>query len=190
MNIREIRNNKQMICVYALVLVPFIYFVFIMIYPLLVSVYYSLTKWKGIGDPKFIGISNYVTMLKSADFWLVTKNTLFLSVVCTIGQVGIALIIAFLMTIRRLRFKAFHRAVIFFPVVMASIVVGYVWRFIYNSNYGLLNAFLRAIGRPEWIRFWLDDQNIVLRMVSIPVILQYIGLYMIILMSAISAITQ
>ena len=97
-----------------------------------------------------------------------TKNTLFLSLVCTIGQVGIALIIAFLMTLRRLRFKAFHRAVIFFPVVMSALVVGYVWRFIYNSNYGLLNMFLNFIGKPEWIRLWLDDQSIVLRSVSSP----------------------
>ncbi len=188
MNTREIRNNKQRIWIYALVLIPFIYFLYVMIYPLFTSIYYSLTKWKGIGDPKFIGISNYVTMLRSPDFWQVTGNTLFLSVVCTLGQVGIALIVAFLMTIRRLRFKTFHRAVIFFPVVMAPIVVGYVWRFIYNSNYGILNAFLNAIGRPDLIRFWLDDQDIVLKTVAIPVIWQYIGLYMIILMSAISAI--
>lgn len=190
MNIREIRNNKQRIWIYALVLIPFIYFVYVMIYPLGTSIYYSLTKWKGIGAPKFIGIQNYLTLFKSEDFWLVTKNTLFLSLVCTIGQVGIALIIAFLMTLRRLRLKAFHRAVIFFPVVMAPIVVGYVWRFIYNSNYGILNTFLNAIGKSEWIRYWLDDQEIVLGMVSIPVIWQYIGLYMIILMSAISAIPQ
>lgn len=190
MNTREIRNKKQKLWIYALVLIPFIYFVYVMIYPLGTSIYYSLTKWKGIGAPKFIGFQNYLTLLKSPDFWLVTKNTLFLSLVCTIGQVGIALIIAFLMTLRRLRLKSFHRAVIFFPVVMAPIVVGYVWRFIYNSNYGLLNAFLNAIGKSEWIRFWLDDQDIVLGMVSIPVIWQYIGLYMVILMSAVSAIPQ
>lgn len=190
MNTRAIRNKKQKILIYALVLIPFVFFLYIMIFPLGTSVYYSLTKWKGVGAPKMIGLSNYVNLFKSADFWLVTKNTLFLSVVCTIGQVGIALLIAFLMTMRRLRFKVFHRAVIFFPVVMAAIVVGYVWRFIYNSNYGLLNAFLTAIGKQEWIRFWLDDQSIVLLCVSIPVIWQYIGLYMIILMSAISAIPQ
>lgn len=190
MNIREIRNNRQKIGIYALVLVPFLYFVYVMVYPLVISIYYSLTRWKGIGDPKFAGISNYTTMLKSSDFWLVTKNTLFLCVVCTLGQVGIALLIAFLMTLRRLKWKAFHRAVIFFPVVMAPIVVGYVWRFIYNSNYGILNTFLTAIGCQNLIRFWLDDQEIVLRMVSIPVIWQYIGLYMIILMSGIAAIPQ
>ncbi len=190
MNVREIQNKKQRIMIYILVLIPFIYFVYVMIFPLATSVYYSLTKWKGIGDPKFVGLTNYITMLKSKDFWIVTRNTLFYCVVCTLGQVGIALIIAFLMTIRRLRWKAFHRAVIFFPVIMAAIVVGYVWRFIYNSNYGLLNEFLRAIGRSDWIRFWLDDESIVLGSVSVPVIWQYIGLYMIILMSAISAIPQ
>lgn len=185
---REMRNRKQKILVYALAFIPFIYFAYVMIYPLGVSAFYSLTKWKGIGEPKFIGLDNYVKMLKSKDFWLVTKNTLFLSVVCTIGQVGIALLIAFLMTLRRLRAKAFHRAVIFFPVIMAPIVVGYVWRFIYNGNYGLLNMFLNWIGKPEWIQLWLDNPNIVLKSVSVPVIWQYIGLYMIILMSGISAI--
>lgn len=73
---------------------------------------------------------------------------------------------------------------------MSALVVGYVWRFIYNSNYGLLNMFLNFIGKPEWIRLWLDDQSIVLRSVSVPVVWQYIGLYMVILMSAISAIPQ
>ncbi len=190
MNIREIKNRKQYVWIYGMLLIPVLVFVFAIIAPLGTSFFYSLTKWKGVGKPKMIGFSNYVTLLQTADFWLVTKNTLYLCVVCTIGQVGIALLISFLMTFKRLRFKKFHRAVIFFPVVMAAIVVGYVWRFIYNSNYGLLNTFLTAIGRADWIRYWLDDKDIVLRCVSVPVIWQYIGLYMIILMSAISAIPQ
>ena len=173
-----------------MILIPFLYFMYVMIYPLVTSLYYSLTKWKGIGNPKVIGLSNYTTLFRTPDFWLVTKNTIILCIVCTIGQVGIALVIAFLMTFKKLKMKSFHRAVIFFPVVMAPLVVGYVWRFIYNSNYGLLNSFLTAIGRKAWIRNWLDDQSIVLGSVSVPVIWQYIGLYMIILMSAISAIPQ
>lgn len=190
MNIREIQNKKQYAWIYSLVLIPFIYFLIVMIVPLGTSIYYSFTKWKGVGSPKFIGLHNYATLINTPDFWLVTKNTLILCLVCTIGQVGIALLIAFLMTFKKLRFKTFHRAVIFFPVVMAAIVVGYVWRFIYNSNYGLLNSFLIGIGKENWIHYWLDDKSIVLGMVSIPVIWQYIGLYMIILMSAISAIPQ
>lgn len=190
MNIRQVRSKGQYAIIYTLVLIPFLYFLYILIVPLGTSVYYSLTKWKGVGNPKFVGLSNYVNLLHDANFWLVTKNTFVLSIICVLGQVGIALIIAFLMTIRRLKLKAFHRAVIFFPVVMAPVVVGYVWRFIYNSNYGLLNSFLNSIGKSSWIRSWLDDPGIVLRTVSVPVIWQYIGLYMVLLMSAISAIPQ
>ncbi len=190
MNIRQVRSKRQYALIYTLVLIPFSYFLYILIIPLGTSVYYSLTKWKGVGDPKFVGFNNYITLLNDHNFWLVTKNTFILSAICVLGQVGIALIIAFLMTIRRLKWKSFHRAVIFFPVVMAPIVVGYVWRFIYNTNYGLLNTFLRSVGKKEWIKSWLDDSAIVLNSVSIPVIWQYIGLYMILLMSAISAIPK
>lgn len=190
MNTREIRSKGQYIIIYTLILIPFLYFLYILIVPLGTSIYYSLTRWKGVGDPKFLGLDNYVTLIHDKNFWLVTKNTFLLSIMCVIGQVGIALLIAFLMTIRRLRFKAFHRAVIFFPVVMAPVVVGYVWRFIYNSNYGLLNTFLTSIGKASWIKNWLDDSSIVLRSVAVPVIWQYIGLYMVLLMSAISAVPQ
>ncbi|SHK56847.1 raffinose/stachyose/melibiose transport system permease protein [Anaerocolumna jejuensis DSM 15929] len=190
MNTREIRSKGQYIIIYTLILIPFLYFLYILIVPLGTSIYYSLTRWKGVGDPKFLGLDNYVTLIHDKNFWLVTKNTFLLSIMCVIGQVGIALLIAFLMTIRRLRFKAFHRAVIFFPVVMAPVVVGYVWRFIYNSNYGLLNTFLTSIGKASWIKSWLDDSSIVLRSVAVPVIWQYIGLYMVLLMSAISAVPQ
>lgn len=190
MNTREIRSKGQYIIIYTLILIPFLYFLYILIVPLGTSIYYSLTRWKGVGEPKFLGLDNYVTLIRDKNFWLVTKNTFLLSIMCVIGQVGIALLIAFLMTIRRLRFKAFHRAVIFFPVVMAPVVVGYVWRFIYNSNYGLLNTFLTSIGKASWIKSWLDDSSIVLRSVAVPVVWQYIGLYMVLLMSAISAVPQ
>ncbi|MGN6712168.1 carbohydrate ABC transporter permease [Anaerocolumna jejuensis] len=190
MNTREIRSKGQYIIIYTLILIPFLYFLYILIVPLGTSIYYSLTRWKGVGEPKFLGLDNYVTLIHDKNFWLVTKNTFLLSIMCVIGQVGIALLIAFLMTIRRLRFKAFHRAVIFFPVVMAPVVVGYVWRFIYNSNYGLLNTFLTSIGKASWIKSWLDDSSIVLRSVAVPVVWQYIGLYMVLLMSAISAVPQ
>ena len=61
-NTREIQNKKQRILIYLLVLIPFLYFLYIMVYPLGVSVYYSLTKWKGIGSPKFVGLANYKTL--------------------------------------------------------------------------------------------------------------------------------
>ena len=188
MNTRELRTNKQKLLTYALVLIPFIFFLYILIVPLGTSVYYSLCKWKGVGTPKFIWFDNYARLWKDKNFWLVVVNTLRYSLYCTLGQVGLALIVSLLLTGKQLKLKAFHRAVIFFPVVMAPVVVGFVWKIIYNTNYGVLNTLLRSLNLDSWIKPWLDDPNIIIYTVSVPVIWQYIGLYMVILLSAITSI--
>lgn len=188
MNTRELRDNKQKVLTYVLVLIPFALFFYILILPLGTSVYYSLCAWKGVGAPKLIWFENFRKLFMDNNFWLVTKNTLIYSLYCTIGQVGLALVISMLLTGHRLRLKAFHRAVIFFPVVMAPVVVGFVWKIAYNSDYGFINTILRSLGMEGSIRYWLDDVSIVLTSVSIPVIWQYIGLYMVILLSAITSI--
>lgn len=188
MNTRELRDTRQKALTYTLVLVPFLLFFYILILPLGTSVYYSMCSWKGVGDPKFILFDNYAKLWKDNNFWLVLKNTLVYSLYCTIGQVGLALIVSLLLTGKRIALRAFHRAVIFFPVVMAPVVVGFVWKIAYNSDYGFINTILQALGLGGWIRPWLDDPSIVLTSVSIPVIWQYIGLYMVILLSAITSI--
>ena len=136
MNIRELRGSRQKTLVYALVLIPFILFLYILILPLGTSVYYSMCSWKGVGEPKFILLDNYSKLMKDRNFWLVVSNTLFYSLYCTIGQVGIALLVSLLLTGKTLLLRSFHRAVIFFPVVMAPVVVGFVWRIAYNADYG------------------------------------------------------
>ena len=127
MNIRELRGGKQKWLVYSLVLIPFILFFYILILPLGTSVYYSMCTWKGVGTPKFVLFSNYAALLKDNNFWLVVKNTLVYSLYCTLGQVGIALLISMLLTGKSILLRAFHRAVIFFPVVMAPVVVVNTW---------------------------------------------------------------
>lgn len=190
MKICEFRTKRQKLCAYLLISVPFIIYLFHIIFPLFTSIGYSFTKWNGVGKPRFIGLDNYLTLFRRDDFWLVTKNTIIISIYCVLGQVGISLIIAFLMTMRKLKLKAFHRAVIFFPSVMAPVVIGFIWRFVYNSQYGILNTVLNTLGLSGWIRPWLDDSSIILRTVSVPVIWQYVGLYMVVLVSGISGIPQ
>lgn len=189
-NILTAKTKQQKAAIYLLVAVPFLLFLTEMILPLCVTFFYSLTRWRGVGSPDWIGLTNYYVLIKSADFWLVVRNTVILAVVCTIGQVGIALILTLLLNIRRLKLKSFHQAVLFFPVMMAPIVVGYIWRFIYNSQNGLLDLLLRALHLEKLIRMWLDDPRIALMSVSVPVIWQYIGLYMIIMLGAAAAIPK
>jgi raffinose/stachyose/melibiose transport system permease protein len=105
-----------------------------------------------------------------------------------VGQIGIAIIITALMSSKLLAFKTFHRNVIFLPVVISAVVVGFLWSMMYNKDYGLLNAFLKNIGLGSLIVPWLDDPGHVMISVSIPIIWQYIGFYLVIFLSAFQSI--
>lgn len=78
----------------------------------------------------------------------------------------LGLIIAILLNSSYLRLRNVYRFVIFFPVILSGVVVGYLWLIVYNGQFGLLNAFLELIGRSDWIRMWLDDPKIVVNSIS------------------------
>lgn len=138
----------------------------------------------------FIGLDNYKTLVQDEVFLLALKNNLIIVFVSVIGQIGIALVLATLMTSRVMKLKKFHRTVIFFPVLLSAVVVGFIWTLMYNKDYGFLNAILNALGMEKLIFPYLDDPNRVLYSLIAPLIWQFIGLYMVILSSGIANIDK
>lgn len=139
---------------------------------------------------KFVGLENYKELLMDGDFWGSFRNNLYIIVLCVIGQIGIPLVLCGLFISRTLKFKEFHRTVIFIPVVLSAVVIGFLWSMIYSKDMGILNLILRSLSMEGLIRNWLNDPDIVLRSVSAPLIWQYIGVYLVIFMSAIQGIPQ
>jgi raffinose/stachyose/melibiose transport system permease protein len=167
-----------------------ILFVMCCIAPLFVAFYYSLFKWDGGPAKTFLGLMNYVQLAADKTFWGAFKNNVTFIVWTVIGQIGIAFVVSMLMISRSLKFKALHRTVIFFPVILSAVVVGFTWKIIYNKDYGFLNRILALIGRAGWIKPWLDDPNIVIPSLAAAKIWQYIGYYMVILLAAIQNIDK
>jgi raffinose/stachyose/melibiose transport system permease protein len=165
-------------------------FVMCCIAPLFVAFYYSLFKWNGGPHKDFIGLLNYLELATDKAFWGAFKNNITFIAWTVIGQIGIAFIVSMLMISRTQRLKTLHRTVIFFPVILSSVVVGFTWKIIYNKDYGLLNSLLTVIGRAEWIRPWLDDPKVVIPSLAVAKIWQYIGYYMVILLAAIQSIDK
>jgi raffinose/stachyose/melibiose transport system permease protein len=163
-------------------------FLAIVVLPLLLSIRYSFFDWNFGKDIKFIGFGNYARLIKDTDFWFSFRNNLIIVAVCAIGQIGFALLLCGLFTSNLLRLREFHRAVIFIPVVLSAVVVGFLWTLIYNKDMGLLNMLLKALKLQWLIRPWLDDPNIVIYSVSAPLVWQYIGEYLVIFMAAIQGI--
>jgi raffinose/stachyose/melibiose transport system permease protein len=156
--------------------------------PIFISVFYSFFDWTGGRNMNFTGFGNYLDLIKDTEFWQSAYNNLIIVILCTVGQVGFALIVSFLLISRSLKFKEFHRTVIFFPVTVSALVIGFIWSLMYNKDYGLINFFLRLLRLERFILPWLDNPNYILITASIPVVLQYIGLYMIMFMGAIKSI--
>jgi len=175
--------------VFWLFLAPIILIFFLnAIFPIFISIYYSTTDWAARVTYNYIGFQNYVELATDMQFWNSARNNLIIVALCVVGQVGIALIISFLLVSKKLRLKEFHRTVIFFPVTVSALVIGFIWSIMYNSRVGLVNFFMRLLGLENFILPWLDDPSYILITASIPVMLQFVGLYMIMFMGAIKGI--
>jgi len=163
-------------------------FVAFVVVPVILAIWFSAFNWSGGRSMTFAGISNYVRLVQDVQFWKTFANNLFLIVFCLVGQIGLGFLVAILMYGRSLRLKEFHRTVIFFPVVISAVVIGFMWSMIYNKDYGLLNYALRGLGLGGWIRPYLDDPHTVMFYASVPVVWQYIGLYMMLFLTGLQGI--
>mgnify|MGYP002412180471 CR=1 FL=1 len=180
---QAIRPKKWL---FVLLLGPgIVWYVFAVILPMLSSVFYSFFS---VRLDKFIGLNNYLELVKDEIFWYSFINNIIITVLCVVGQIGIALIFAALLSTRYVKLKNFHRAFIFFPAILSPVIVGFIWTIMYSTDYGLINFFLRALKLESLILPWLDDPKNVVFFVCIPIIWMYIGYYMVIIISGMSSI--
>jgi len=152
--------------------------------PIAWSAYYGFFDWSGIGDPKFAGWANYAAVVQEPLFWRALKNNIIIVGASIFGQLPIALLLAILLN-RNSWFARAIRSAVFMPMVLSTVVVALIWKYIYHPQIGVLNYVLKAIGLESWAMPWLSDPAINMYAVSIPVIWANIGPYLIIFISAI-----
>ncbi len=170
--------------------IPILVYIFAVFVPLVTSLFYSFFEWKGGPNKTFIGIENYITLLKDTTFWEAFGHNIYLVILCVIGQVGIAFIFVMIISTRFVKLKGVHRTFGFFPSTISAVAVGFIWTMIYDNRRGLLNWFLEVIGQGDKTQVWLNNSDLVMTLVAIPLIWQYIGYYMVILLSATSTIDK
>ncbi|MBQ8095452.1 MAG: sugar ABC transporter permease [Clostridia bacterium] len=186
--LEAIKPSKKTIFLYLLF--PITAFVFTVFFPLLAAIFYSFFEWKNGPTKTFNGIANYIQLFHDATFWKAFGNNIYLVVACLVGQIGIAFILVLFVNSKLAVTKGIHRTFGFFPSTISAVCVGMIWSMVYHNQYGILNWFLKSIGHPELCKVWLNDTANIMLYVSIPLIWQYIGYYMVILFSAIAGIDQ
>ena len=184
--LNAIKPKKSTVIAYLAL--PVLLYIFVVFVPLVAALFFSFFDWKGGPSKTFSGLENYKALLADKTFWSAFSHNIYLVVVCIIGQIGIAFLLVLLINSKTARFKTIHRTFGFFPSTISAVCIGFIWTMIYDSRKGLLNWFLEAINQSDKTQVWLNNSDLVMFLVSIPLVWQYIGYYMVILLSAVASI--
>ena len=178
---------------YALVApIGLIFFIFFVV-PTFVSFFFSMTRWT-LFDWEFVGFENFIQYFKEASLAIGFKNTLIYGFVTSSLKVVLGLALAILLT-GRLRAKGFLRSVIYFPVIVSTIGVGFTFSILLDPNYGAINkaivGFGKMIGWETYGPGWLVDPNLLpLLSISFVDVWKGVGMAMVIYMAGLAAIPQ
>jgi N-acetylglucosamine transport system permease protein len=160
------------------------------IYPALQIFHKSFFMWSAVGDePKFIGMDNFIDMLRDDTFLLALRNTGFLMLIVPVFTLAIALINASILSKSKLREKGFYRTVFFFPAILSFVVIAILWSFIYHPSIGFLNSSMELLGLGEFTMAWLGHEKTVLWALAVTMIWQAAGYYMVMYIAGIDGIS-
>lgn len=172
-----------------LYLIPgFILFIAFGIVPLIFAVYSGFHDFASLSNMEYVGLKYYSKMIHSSEFWECFVNNIQLLVGALFGQVILGFGYACIMSSKAVRARSVHRVIAFYPVTLSAIVIGFVWAMLFDYRHGLINAVFGLLGKNELIRDWLGDAGFVMTGVTLPLMWQYIGLYMVVFLAAMSSI--
>jgi multiple sugar transport system permease protein len=123
-------------------------FLVFLVYPILSSGYMSLTEFSGFGDMIFIGTTNFKQMFNDQLFWTSLYNTLYYTILAVPVGAIIAIILALAMN-QKLVEIPIYRAALYLPSVLPVYAVSFIFIWLLNPRYGLVNLAMSAVGLPS-----------------------------------------
>ena len=154
------------------------------IIPIFQTIYQSFFKTGDFGKGnKFVGLNNYVKVFGDTEVWQALWNTIKYAVV----EVPISIVIALLLAVilnKKLKGRSFFRTVFFLPMVAAPAAVAMVWKWLYNSNFGLVNNIFGIKVN------WISDPNIAIYSIAVIGIGSVIGYNMVLLLAGLQEVPK
>lgn len=155
---KKLYSNKAVII--SLVLPGIIVFMFAIFLPICMSIYYGFTDYSGMGEAKLIGLKNYKNLFHDAAFGRSLLNSLLLAIGFIVIQHPLALITAAVLDKLQGKAEGIFRCIYFIPNVISVAVIAYLWKFIYDPNFGLLNNILHLFGHQGTVNFFSTENAI------------------------------
>ena len=162
-------------------------FVAVVIAPFIYGLYLTFTSWDGVSrDKPFVGLANYVVTFQDSAFWAALGRTFFYSIIAVILVNVVAFILAYLVT-RGVKGQNFFRAGFFIPNLIGGIVLGYVWKFVFNRA---LVAIGESLSVGALSTSWLSTPNGAMACLIIVAVWQYAGYMMLIYVAGFMSVSN
>ena len=180
---RPRRLNKEYVG-YVYILPATIFILLFSFAPIGMAVYYSLTKFNVVQAPEWLGLKNYFALSSDPFFTAALRNTLLYAAMDVPTTTVVSMLLAALITSRRRNaWTGFVKSALFIPVISSMILVGTLWRIMYNPQMGLINQFLSLFGVGTIN--WLGSSALALPSVCLVGVWKNVGYFMVIYIAAI-----
>lgn len=181
------RQRKQFIVISLVI--PLLLLIAFVVFPAIDLFKMSFTNWDGYSSSsKFIGIDNYISMLKNSDLWLSLKNNAIYFVVHLLMipvELGFSVLL-----ISKLRAAKFYKTMVFMPYIINGVAIAYVFSYFFSPINGAFDSILQVLNLEGLIRNWLSDVKIVNYVLSFVSVWKYSGYHVILFMAALQSIPK
>jgi len=184
------RSFSKQISSYTLMVPAIVVLAIAAIYPVFIGFQLSFFSWQ-LGVPwenkVFVGFGNFVTLFTSEAFRVVAGVTLVFVFVVVIAELGLGLALALLLE-GRIKGLTIFRSIFILPMMIAPVVVGLIWRFLYDFRFGLINYFLGLLGVGP--RTWLASPSLALPSVIVADIWQWTPFMFIVILAGLQSLPR
>ncbi|WP_262272676.1 carbohydrate ABC transporter permease [Microvirga yunnanensis] len=180
------RSKRSRLTPYLFIAPNLLLFSVFIFFPLLYAAYISVHQWSLIDVPEFTGTHNYTRLLSDFQFWQALKNT----VIYSAATVPTTLIFGLFLAIglnRQLAARTLLRSVYFLPVVVSSVATALIAAWLFNDNYGVVNAVLKQAGAGPVA--WLSTPQWALPSIILTTLWVRIGFCMVVYLAALQSIS-
>jgi raffinose/stachyose/melibiose transport system permease protein len=142
---------------YLFILPAFAIYALFLLWPLIRLIILSLEEWNGLKvERQWVGLANYTRLLSDSRFWSALGHNL-----AWVGMAAMPIVVGLALAVvlhqARPRGRNVYRVIFFLPYTLTIVLVGVVWKWIYDPVWGPLNAILTGLGLEDLARGWLGD---------------------------------
>ncbi|WP_270166644.1 carbohydrate ABC transporter permease [Paenibacillus sp. SYP-B4298] len=138
-------RRRSNITAYLFISPFFLLFAIFGLYPILFTIYLSFFKWDALGPMKYVGMKNYDLVTSDPTFWISFMNTMVISLMGTVPQLIVALLLAVMLNSTLTRFKKGFRILYFMPNITSIVAVTLLFSTFFGNN-GMANWLLGILG--------------------------------------------